>query len=194
MPTMSTVEAAFCRSAPWRQFAKSAMLPWALADAEVRGRTLELGCGSGAMARALLETHSTIDELVATDYDPAMVTAATRELAEYGPLVRVEQADATALPYQTGEFDTVATFLMLHHTVHWETALTEAVRVLRPGGRLLGFDLTGSAPARLLHHIEGAPHRFLDLGDLRALLAELPLKTWSTKNWPGFVRFHAVRA
>lgn len=40
---------------------------------------------------------------------------------------------------------------MLDHVGAWEKALAEAVRVLRPGGPLLGYDLLDTAPTRLLH-------------------------------------------
>lgn len=50
MSVMSTVEASFCRSAPWRGFARRVVLPWALRDTEVGPQVLEIGGGSGAMA------------------------------------------------------------------------------------------------------------------------------------------------
>ena len=36
---------------------------------------------------------------------------------------------------------TVLSWVMLHHTVEWERALAEAIRVLRPSGQLVGYDL-----------------------------------------------------
>ena len=51
------------------------------------------------------------------------------------------QADATDLPFDDGRFSLVLSSAMLHHVVGWEQALSEATRVLRPGGRLVGFDL-----------------------------------------------------
>jgi ubiquinone/menaquinone biosynthesis C-methylase UbiE len=48
----------------------------------------------------------------------------------------------------------VLSVLMLHHVVAWEQALAEAVRVLRPGGRIVAADLLANAPLRLLHQAE----------------------------------------
>ena len=57
MPTMSRFQSAFCRSAPWRAFARRVVLPWALQGFRPRGDTLEIGAGSDAMAAELLAMY-----------------------------------------------------------------------------------------------------------------------------------------
>jgi methylase of polypeptide subunit release factors len=57
MPTMSRFEAAFCRSAPWRFWARRVVLPWALQGIQPDGHVLEIGAGSGAMAAELLAAY-----------------------------------------------------------------------------------------------------------------------------------------
>ena len=79
MPSMSAVEAAFCRSAPWRTMARKSILPWALQGVRLEGEVLELGGGSGAMAEAAARTFATA-RLTVTDIDPLMVEAAGRLL------------------------------------------------------------------------------------------------------------------
>lgn len=143
MPAMSQLEALLLRSAPWRAFATRTVLPWALAGERLDGHALEVGSGSGAMAAALLDRFPHL-RLTATDVDPRMVLAAGKRLARYGARVAVAQADAARLPFADDSFDLALSFLMLHHVGGWEAALRELVRVVRPGGRVLGCDLVHS--------------------------------------------------
>jgi ubiquinone/menaquinone biosynthesis C-methylase UbiE len=173
MPSMSSVEQAVCRSGPWRLMARRVLLPWVLHGVPLRGDVLEIGAGSGAAAAGLLGMVPDL-RMTVTDYDDAMVAAASRLLARTGKQAVVRQADATALPFPDGSFDAVLSVLMLHHVVAWERALAEAARVLRPGGLLIGADLLGTVPARLLHRLEGASYRMVTRRELGATLAQLP--------------------
>ncbi len=169
MPAMSAVEAAFCRSGPWRLFTQRLVLPWALAGAQLDGDVLEIGGGGGAMAEQLLVRFPHV-RMTVTDYDEAMVAPARRKLERFGERIRVQSADATALPLGDGAFDAVVSFIMLHHVLEWERAIDEAGRVLRPGGLLVGYDLLDSAASRWLHRIDGSRNRLMRLDELRAHL------------------------
>ncbi|PTA44602.1 methyltransferase type 11 [Micromonospora sp. RP3T] len=52
------------------------------------------------------------------------------------PAARVQQCDATHLPYADAAFDVVIANHMLYHVDDPDAALHEFARVLRPGGRL----------------------------------------------------------
>jgi SAM-dependent methyltransferase len=192
MPTMSRFESAFCRGAGWRAFASRIVLPWALQGERLDGEVLEIGAGSGAMAVQLLATRSGL-RMTVTDFDEAMVAAARARLARFADRANVRQADATGLSFPDGRFDAVVSFIMLHHVIDWEAALGEAVRVLRPGGVLVGYDLVASRPAQWLHQAEGARHRLMVPGELRDRLAALPVE--AVRLQPGLadlaVRFTA---
>ncbi len=74
-------------------------------------------------------------------------------------------------------FDTMVSFIMLHHTVAWEAVLAESARVLRPGGRLVGYDLLSTVPARLLHRLEGQPYlRIVTMNEFRRTMSVLPFE------------------
>lgn len=169
MPVMSAIESVFCRSAPWRSFARRRVLPWALDGTELDGRVLEIGGGSGAMAEGVARRFPDA-EVTVTDLDDAMV-AATRARLGNRPNVHVQTADVTALPFEQGAFDVAVSFLMLHHVIEWLDALAEVSRVLRPGGMFLGYDLTDTRLARLIHRTDGSPHRIIAPSELRDGLA-----------------------
>ena len=170
---MSSVEAVFCRSAPWRGFARRVVLPWVLDDGERLGpEVLEIGGGSGAMAHELLTRHPEI-RLTLADIDPEMAAAARRRLAPFGDRATVTVGDGTRLDFPDDSFDTVCSWLMLHHTIDWEGVLAEVARVTRPGGSIVGYDLTDSAPARVVHRLDGSEHRLLRPRELERELARL---------------------
>jgi ubiquinone/menaquinone biosynthesis C-methylase UbiE len=175
MPVMSAVERAFCRSGPWRSFTRRVVVPWALDGVNLDGQVLELGSGSGTVAEQLLARFPSI-RLTATDVDSSMLDTARQRLASFGDRVEVQQADATQLPFPNGCFDAVVSFIMLHHTVQWEKALSEAVRVLRPGGHLAGYDLVESGSARVLHRFDLSPHRLATIHGVRERLGQLPVE------------------
>src|SRR6266487_3801412 len=77
--------------------------------------------------------------------------ATRRNAIAEGVADRVEllTADMTALPFEDNSFDVVVSSLAIHNIpgrAGREKALTEAVRVLRPGGRLLIADVRGTRP------------------------------------------------
>ncbi|MBV8160785.1 MAG: class I SAM-dependent methyltransferase [Acidimicrobiia bacterium] len=198
MPVMSPFEAAVCRSAPWRLVARRVVLPWALQGVRPTGHVLEIGAGSGAMAAELLATFEDIT-MCATDFDEAMVSSAAPRLVPFGTRAECRQADATALPFADASFQTVLSWIMLHHTVGWEDALGEAVRVLRPGGRLVAYDLLASRTFGLLHRRSAESgshpsHRPLHLDELRRVLFALPLGDVAVRKSRGglVVRFTAT--
>lgn len=170
MPVMSRVEAAFCRSAPWRGFTARVVMPWVLHGHDLTGDVLEIGAGAGANTAVLARTQPA-STITATDIDPAMVAATRRRVARFGARVTVERADTTALPFDDHRFDAAVSLLMLHHVLDWEAALGELARALRPGGRLLGYDLTATRVARAIHVADRSPHRLLDPDQLRDGLA-----------------------
>lgn len=138
----------------------------------------------------------TLSRLIATDVDSAMLDGARRRLASFKDRVDVRHADATELPFPNERFDAVVSFIMLHHTLQWERALSEAARVLRPGGILVGYDVVSSAPARIFHRLDRSPHRLAALAEFSTRFADLPLE--DVRVEAAFrrliVRFEGVRA
>jgi SAM-dependent methyltransferase len=101
-------------------------------------RVLEVGCGTGVLTR-LLGTWPDVATVVGVDIAPTLLERA-RELAAHLPNVTFQQADAQELPFADDCFDVVIFDSTLSHVPRPDRALAEALRVLRPGGRLAAFD------------------------------------------------------
>lgn len=144
-------------------------MPWIFRGEHLTGAVLEIGSGAGANAAALAATQPDTT-ITATDIDPAMVAAARVALARFGDRATVALADSTRLPFDDDRFDAAVAFLMLHHVIDWEAAITELARVVRPGGVIAGYDLTAGRAAELLHKLDRSPHRLFPPADLRQQL------------------------
>lgn len=98
----------------------------------LEGRVLEIGTGTGRLLpylcrRGDLEVH-------AVEPDRHMRKRARRRIIKHDYPVDLLAADATELPYQDGQFDTILTSMVLCSIDNVNAALDEFVRVLAPGG------------------------------------------------------------
>jgi len=97
-------------------------------------RILEIGCGRGAGAY-LIKTLFHPRRIHATDLDALMIRMAHTYLrARDRAGMDFSVADASALPFPDGVMDAVFGFGVLHHVPDWQAALSEVIRVMRPGG------------------------------------------------------------
>ncbi|MDQ6773725.1 MAG: class I SAM-dependent methyltransferase [Candidatus Dormibacteraeota bacterium] len=112
---------------------------------------LDLGCGRGAVLIAAAQRIPRGRAVGVDIWDTAdqsgnsiEVTRRNAELEGVADRVQLETADIRELPFDAAEFDAVLSSLVLHN-VHSpddrRRALEQAVRVLRPGGRLLVADI-----------------------------------------------------
>ncbi|GAA3215121.1 demethylmenaquinone methyltransferase [Microbacterium terregens] len=96
-------------------------------------RILDLAAGTGASSVALARSGA---QVVAADFSPGMIAEGERRHRGIRNLTFV-QADATALPFDADEFDTVTMSFGLRNVNDPQKALRELLRVTRPGGRLI---------------------------------------------------------
>lgn len=89
------------------------------------GRLLDLGTGSGFVTRCAL---GIFDERIGVDISPAILEA-NKTSFDLGVA-----ADLDNLPFKDNSFDAVSCFAVLHHLFSFERLVTEAARVLKPGG------------------------------------------------------------
>jgi ubiquinone/menaquinone biosynthesis C-methylase UbiE len=98
-----------------------------------RGDVLEIALGTG---RNLPHYPGEI-RLTGIELSPAMVEVAHRRARELDIEVDLREGDAQSLPFPDDAFDTVVSTLSLCTIPDDRRAVSEAARVLRPGGRLL---------------------------------------------------------
>tara|TARA_Y100000590_G_scaffold416257_1_gene514838 strand:- start:157 stop:864 length:708 start_codon:yes stop_codon:yes gene_type:complete len=96
---------------------------------KVPGRTLEVGCGTGAITKHYVDR---VDELLLTDISERLAVETAERLDVDG---RAE--DALALSFPDGSFDMVVSSECVEHTPDPAIAVAEMMRVLKPGGHLV---------------------------------------------------------
>ena len=113
----------------------------------LKGDVLEIGCGTGFM----FEHYSTEARVHAIDVDDDFL-ARGRERAAHSSNIEVTKADAQALPFADESFDAVVACLVFCSIPDATRALSEAKRVMRPGGslRLIEHVCSERPVARLL--------------------------------------------
>jgi ubiquinone/menaquinone biosynthesis C-methylase UbiE len=102
-------------------------------------RHLETACGTGTLLELVLRWRKLKGlpevRVVGVDYAESMLAGARRRFRN-NPMVELRHADAAALPYADGEFDTANIANSVHCFPDVEGAIRDVFRVLKPGGTL----------------------------------------------------------
>ncbi len=96
-------------------------------------RVLDVAAGSGNVAIPAALAGA---DVVASDLTPELLETGRRLARERGARLRWQEADAEALPFDDGAFDTVLSCVGVMFAPHHRRAATELVRVCRPGGTI----------------------------------------------------------
>jgi len=103
-------------------------------------RVLDVGCGTGDDVREMAPAVGAHGKAVGMDNSVAMIEEARRR-AHGLPNVEFHVADATALAYENDSFDATRADRSLMHVPDAHRALAEMIRVTRPGGRVVVYEV-----------------------------------------------------
>ena len=104
---------------------------------------VDVGCGPGFYVAELLEEVGTGGRVVGIDASPAMLALAARRRAGLGNAGFLA-ANATALPLAGAGFDAALCVQVLEYVPDVAAVLAGMYRALRPGGRLVIWDIDWS--------------------------------------------------
>ncbi len=105
------------------------------------GRVLDVGCGPGVIAKAVAETNPSI-HICGYDGSADRINQA-RDNCSHLPNADFARGDAHSLPFDGESFDFTYCRFLVEYLADKQQAVSEMVRVLKPGGLLLLQDLDG---------------------------------------------------
>ncbi|HCH65311.1 MAG TPA: hypothetical protein DFR83_21070 [Deltaproteobacteria bacterium] len=148
---------------------------------------LDLGCGTGALLRAL-ESQGVTGAGV--DVSSAMLERAHA----HRPKSTFVQLDGPRLPFDDDSFDRVLSLLSWRY-LDWDPILMEIARVLRPGGHLLIVDMV-AAPARLAQWPRVLTHKLATTRQERLHPGYRAARTALVTHpaWQDMLRYNPIRA
>jgi ubiquinone/menaquinone biosynthesis C-methylase UbiE len=128
-------------------------------EPKTAGRTLQIAAVYGELTPTLASQG--IEDLHLIDAAPIQLEVARDKLAAIGRKAGIARMAAEALRFRDGSFDTALMFLLLHELPPdaRRAALTEALRVLRPGGRFVVAEYGECRKRHFFHRF--APMRWI---------------------------------
>lgn len=111
--------------------------------ARPRERIIDVGCGPGFFVAELLEEVGPEGSVLGVDTADAMLGMAAKRCEGHAN-ASFAKADATSLPAADGSFNAAVTVQVMEYVPDVGAALAEIHRVLRPGGRVVVWDVDWS--------------------------------------------------
>lgn len=154
----------------------------ALGEPVVHGRTLQIACVYGDLTQRLIRRLSPQARLDVIDILPVQLDNLRTKL-EPDPRVRLLRSDSSALSVPDASYDQALMFFLLHEQPEpvRRATLAEAIRVLRPGGKLVVIDYHRPARWHPLRPLMWAVFRRLEPYAID--LWRAPIEHWLPENF-----------
>ena len=147
-------------------------------------RIMDVGCGPGFYVAELLEQVGPAGSVVGVDSSRAMLAIAAHR-CEGHDNVAFHESDAVSLPIGDASVDALLSVQMLEYVADVPAALAEMHRALRPGGRLVVWDVDWATVS--LHTTDAArTERILRAWDGHLAHPSLPRTLTATLEAAGF--------
>ncbi len=141
-------------------------------------RVLEVGVGTGMS----FTTYPPQADITGVDLSEEMLSQAERQIQEEGwNNIKVMRMNAEQLDFDDATFDVVTSFHVISVVSHPRQMMQEAIRVCKPGGRILIVNHFRSNNPWIARMVDSAGAVTRHLGwrtdlDLEEIVAELPLR------------------
>ena len=175
------------------------------AQIEAGQQVLDVACGTGVLARAIAARVVPGGSVVGLDINEGMLAVAARK----APQIQWKRAPAEALPFADNHFDRVVSQFGLMFFQDGRKAVSEILRVLKPGGRLVvavwaTLEATPgyAAITQLLERLFGAdvadalraPFCLGEPMTLAGLFADAGVRTPDLRTLKGTARFPSIES
>jgi SAM-dependent methyltransferase len=167
-------------------------------------RVLDVGCGTGVLAREALRRAGHEGRVVGVDLNEGMLAVAART----EPKIEWRRGDAASLPFEDARFDAVVSQFALMYFPDRAASVREMWRTLAPGGRLAvaawaaidrarGYrilvDIAVRQCGRAAADVLAAPFVLGDQADLAKLFADSGIPGATVALREGSIRFPSVK-
>jgi SAM-dependent methyltransferase len=175
----------------WSRLVAQTFIPWL--ELAPRSRWLDVGTGTGMVARTILESQEP-DEVIGVDPSDGFLGHARAQTAD--PRVQFLVGSATELPVDDAWADAAVSGLVLNFVPDAHAAVAEKIRATRPGGVVALYvwdyaermefmrhcwDAAAALDARAAELDEGRRFPLCRPGPLQALFEELGLEAVTTR-------------